>query len=328
MVHTPPERVVFLGDNMKVLFTADLHIKLGQKKVPREWQKNRYISLFDKIEKLQEEVDLIVLGGDIFDKVPNMEELELYFNLITRLTKRTIIFDGNHEATRKGKTFLLFLEGVTCNLNNKVEILDGYYSIDNMDFIPYTHIKLFNPNDFSGNILFTHVRGEIKPHVKQEIDLNKLSRWDTVYAGDLHAHSNSQLNIVYPGSPLSTSYHRAPITNGVIILDSEDNSYEWIELQLPQLIRKTIDNSADAVKTDYDHTIYEIVGDMSELSTVDTDNNIIDKKIINKSSDASLNLVNMSISEELLLYLRKILKLPENTIDKVIGTHNDYIKDT
>lgn len=133
---------------------------------------------------------------------------------------------------------------------------------------------------------------------------------------------------MYPGSPLSTSYHRAPITNGVIILDSEDNSYEWIELQLPQLIRKTIDNSADAVKTDYDHTIYEIVGDMSELSTVDTDNNIIDKKIINKSSDASLNLVNMSISEELLLYLRKILKLPENTIDKVIGTHNDYIKDT
>lgn len=310
---------------MKVLFTADLHIKVGQKKVPREWQKNRYLELFDQLEVLQREVDLVVLGGDIFDKVPNMEELELYFNLISRFTKRTIIFDGNHEATRKGQTFFKFLTKASIALNNKVEILDGYYSIDNMDFIPYTHIKLFTPNTFSGNVLFTHVRGEITPHVKPEIDLTKLDRWDIVFAGDLHAHSNSQRNIVYPGSPISTSFHRNPIENGVVILDSVTKDYDWIKIDTPQLIRKTVGSTDEAIATDYDHTIYEISGDMADLSSVSTDDDIIDKKIINKTSDARLKLANMTIDEELALYLKDVLNLPPETIDKIVGTHNDYI---
>ena len=47
--------------------------------------------------------------------------------------------------------------------------------------------------------LFTHVRGEIPPHVKPEVDLDRFEDFPIVFAGDLHAHSNSQRNIVYPG---------------------------------------------------------------------------------------------------------------------------------
>lgn len=311
---------------MKVLFTADLHIKVGQRNVPREWQKKRYRLLFDKLASFT--VDLVVLGGDIFDKVPNMEELELYFDLVSRFNRRVIIFDGNHEATRKGKTFLTNLAKATNTLNKNVEIIDGDYSLSNMDFIPYTNIKSFNPSDYTGSILFTHVRGRVDPHVIEEIDLAKLSRWDRVFAGDLHSHSNSQLNIVYPGSPLSTSFHRNAITNGIIILDSETAEYEWIDLKLPQLIRKTVSNEAEAIATDIDHTVYEIVGNMSDLSNVNTDNDIIDKKIITKSSDANLKLANMSIAEELVLYCKDVLGLDEDNITGIMGVYNDYIKDT
>ena len=57
--------------------------------------------------------------------------------------------------------------------------------------------------------MFTHVRGEIPPHVKPEVDLDMFEDFPVVFAGDLHAHSNTQRNIVYPGSPMTTSFHRS-----------------------------------------------------------------------------------------------------------------------
>ena len=60
---------------MKVLFTADVHIKLGQKNVPIEWAKIRFNMLWQQLEDMQTECDLFVIGGDVFDKLPNMEEL-------------------------------------------------------------------------------------------------------------------------------------------------------------------------------------------------------------------------------------------------------------
>jgi hypothetical protein len=68
---------------MKVLFSADWHIKLGQKNVPREWQKNRFHSMFKKLHEIEKDVDLNVVGGDVFDKVPNLEEWELFFDYLS-----------------------------------------------------------------------------------------------------------------------------------------------------------------------------------------------------------------------------------------------------
>ena len=88
---------------MKILFTADWHIKLGAKNVPKEWQRNRFDILIDSINET--EADIVVVGGDIFDKMPTLEELEIYYKFVHKVNKETVIFDGNHEATKKGKTF-------------------------------------------------------------------------------------------------------------------------------------------------------------------------------------------------------------------------------
>ena len=195
---------------MKVLFSADWHIKLGQKNVAREWQKNRYKTLFEKINAI--EADIHILGGDIFDKTPNPEEISLFFDFVQDVKIPTYIYDGNHEAARRGKTFLVFFAEACKGINELVTIIDGISSIYNIDFIPYTHLKKFNPDEFTNDILCTHVRGSIPPHVIPEINLDLFSRWRTVLAGDLHSYSNSQLNILYPGSPLSITFHRKPIT--------------------------------------------------------------------------------------------------------------------
>ena len=309
---------------MKVLFTADWHIKLGQKNVPIDWQKNRYRDLLYQLNNI--ECDLLVIGGDIFDRVPTVEELELYFELIASIKHDTIIFDGNHEATKKGSTFLSRLKLVTRAINPLVDIIDSYYYLENMDFIPYNKVYKFQPEEMSGDICFTHVRGEIPPHVKPEVDLDLFNRWKIVLAGDLHSHSNCQRNILYPGSPLTTSFHRNPVESGAILIDTETLEWTFEKLELPQLLKKTITNKSDAIATDYDHTIYEIEGNIGDLKNTSTDE-LIAKKIVRRQYTSSLNLgKSLPIREELRMYLTDILNISD--VDSILKEIDDYIKDT
>jgi len=316
---------------MKILFSADWHIKLGQKNVPRDWQKNRYKMLFDKLSNMERSCDIHIIGGDIFDALPKPYEIELFFEAVAYAGIPTYIYDGNHEATRKGKTFLTFLKNAVFHINNNVHIIDGIEihsffneSQSSIDFIPYTHLKNFKPEEFKNKICCTHVRGNIPPHVIEEVDLDLFKRWDIVLAGDLHAHSNSQKNIIYPGSPLAITFHRNPVENGVIILDTDTLDYEFKPLGLPQLIRKTITSKDEIIKTDYDHTIYEVTGNVLELSDIDSSSDLIDKKLIRRHSDAVLNLHNLSKEEELREYFKLVVKLPNSDIDDIMRVFNDY----
>ena len=104
---------ILFGTTMKVLFTADIHIKLGQKNVPQDWARNRYNLLWQQLAEQQTKADLFVIGGDVFDKLPSMEELEIYFDLIGQCNVNTIIYSGNHEAVKKSTTFMTNLAKAT-----------------------------------------------------------------------------------------------------------------------------------------------------------------------------------------------------------------------
>lgn len=304
---------------MQVLFTADIHIKLGQKNVPVEWAKNRYKLLWQQLALQQAKADIFIIGGDVFDKLPSMEELEIYFDMISNCNIPTLIYSGNHEAVKKSTTFLTNLARVTNLMNRKVIVVDDYYSDYGIEFVPYNKLKDFeqtNPWPEGGEILCTHVRGSIPPHVTPEVDLNIFSGWDVVLAGDLHSYENSQLNILYPGSPVTTSFHRHPVDTGVILLDTETLEHKWLKLELPQLIRKTVAASDPKPPTEYHHTIYQVEGDMQELGQLE-DNDLIDRKVIKRTTDVQLMLENdMSLIEEVREYLRYILELPEETIER------------
>lgn len=313
---------------MKILFTADLHIKVGQENVPVPWTLNRYNLLTKKLAELQDSTDIVILGGDIFDKLPNMDELDLYFKLIDIFNKPTYIIDGNHEATKKGKTFFTQLAYTTNKLNKNVVVIDRSTSVAGIDFIPYCDLKAFEKshttNTFTNRILVTHVRGEIPPHVKPEVDLNIFKQWDIVLAGDLHSYTNSQLNILYPGSPVTTSFHRKEVDTGVIILDTEDLSHTWVKLDMPQLLRKTIKAGEPMPATEYHHTIYEVEGDISELAGIE-DSDLLDKKVVKRSTDTSLILEpEMTLAEEVSEYLTYILELDEESVQKALKELANY----
>jgi DNA repair exonuclease SbcCD nuclease subunit len=268
---------------MKVLFTADLHIR-------------------------------------IVDKVPTMEELSVYIGYLWRDKERArIVYDGNHEATKKGDTFLKYLEPMIPEmtaLEYKIYQNEKGFPVD---ILPYAELHNLKNMKAKNPILLTHVRGAIPPHVKPEVDLELFDKWDIVFAGDLHAHSNSQRNIVYPGSPRTVTFHRNIVDLGVVVFDTNNpRDWSWHKIKVPQLIRKTIDNPEDMVKTDFHHTIYELTGNILDLAKIDKDSELLDKKIVHNEELPSLDLRNMTLEEELEKYLREIVKLSNPEVIEVL----------
>ena len=307
-----------------ILFTADWHIKLGQKNVPMAWACTRYKLFFEKIYELEKDVNLHIIGGDLFDRVPSMDELTLYFDFVKGVSVDTIIFDGNHEATRKNKTFFTNLKRVTEELNPKVKVITETFYLHDWAILPYAdlHRKGSIEDIDDVDYLFTHVRGEIPPHVTPEVDLERFDKFKIVFAGDLHAHENTQRNIVYPGSPMTTSFHRNVVKTGYLLID-DDWSWTWHEFDLPQLLRKTVSSTEEMVQTEWHHTIYEVEGDVSDLSGV-KNSDLLDKKVIKRKTEATLILdKEMTIEEELAEYLSYILELEETKVKKIIGVFSD-----
>lgn len=317
---------------MKLLFTADIHIKLGQKNVPVDWARNRFQLFIEQLGAMQDKADLVVLGGDVFDRLPTMDEVELYFDLIASIRKPCVIIPGNHEMLKRDTTFLTYLKKATHRINRLVTICD---EIDStllggcIDIIPYNRLKDWAENyqdyDFQGKICISHFRAEIPPHVKPEVPLELFDRWDLVLAGDLHSYENSQRNILYPGSPYTTSFHRNRVDTGAILLDVDTLEHEWLKFNLPQLIRKTVGVDDPKPQTDFDHTVYQVEGDMQELGALE-DSALIDKKVLKRESDVALVLdPEMSLSEEVREYLLYVLQLPEDTAANVIKEFLNHV---
>jgi len=303
---------------MLILFTADIHIKLGSKNVPSDWYKNRFNMFIEQLQGMQEQADILILGGDIFDRVPTVQEMELYFQLVSSCNIETLVYSGNHCAVTKTTTFLSYLKEATSKINALVTIIDDYYSNNTFDVIPYSRIKDKEFPKPNNRILCTHVRGAIEPHVKPEIDLDRLEGWDLVLAGDLHSYKNSQRNILYPGSPYTTSFHREEVKTGAILLDSETLKHEWLEFKLPQLIRKTIKAGETPVATDFHHTIFDVEGSLLELSSM-RDSDLIDKKVSKRIVDSALILdPSLTLLDEVREYLLYIMQLPEEQVNKVL----------
>ncbi|QJQ85079.1 putative recombination endonuclease subunit D12 [Vibrio phage Bennett] len=293
--------------------------------------------LVDKLNKRFEssECDVHVIGGDIFDRFdPTPEEIELYFDLISKLNHKTLIYTGNHEMKSKTKSVLDNLAEETTRCNPLVEVVIGVYRSQDFDIVDYKELHKKSWAEQQSRICLTHVRGEIPPHVTPEIDLAKFDTYDLVLAGDLHSYQNTQTTdngttIIYPGSPLTTTFHRERTrkTNGCIVINTETLNYVWHDLkELPQLIRKTIQVGEPMIKDEYDRVIYEVEGDISELKSIQ-DSDLLDKKVNkNVGKPAALDLTNKSgTDEELAIYLTEVEALPKDTVNRLVGKYKQVV---
>jgi len=307
-----------------ICFTADQHIKLGQKNVPADWQVNRFMLLAKQLNTV--ECDYHVFGGDLLDRAnPTVQELGLMYDFLNAINKPIVLISGNHELQTKTRDCFVFLDQMMKDLG--VTVIREFQTYDGVDYIPYN--ILHGSWEPSTPLAFTHVRGEIPPHVLPEVDLERFSPYDKVFAGDLHSYSNSQLNILYPGSPFSTSFHRNCPTgsNGLFLINTDSGSHVWVELVLPQLIRKTVKDAKDIIPTTYHHTIYELEGSLESLALV-KDSELLDKKLTKDvTAPPTLNMSGV-MAEELAEFLVRIRDIKEEEISTYVTLFTETLNDS
>ena len=326
--------ILFGSTPMKILSSADIHINLHKKKdkVPYKWQKDRFMLLFDKLLELEKDCDVHIISGDVFDKSPQTDEIAIFLSYINRVTIPTYIIDGNHEATSKGKTFLSFFAEQHTVSNKNVTFITENTNMEIMgqmfQFFPYTAVSKNNfPEPIQDSILVTHIRGDVPPHIKAEVDLEKLRPWKLILLGDLHyRHKHEPYDMYYPGSPLNTNFDREDNKcYGVDIFSFDDiNSFsvDFVDLKLPKLLRHTIGPGEEMIEDGYNHIMYEVKGSIDELAKVGQ-HKLLDKRIVEKSTaDSTLDLKDKSIPEELKIYL-KYAKVTD--IDKVMSVFGGLI---
>jgi DNA repair exonuclease SbcCD nuclease subunit len=298
---------------MKILHVADIHINLHKKKIPYEWQANRFRLLFDKLLELEKECDVTVLAGDIFDRKPEPDEICLFLSYANSVTKPTLAIPGNHEATTKGNTFLEHFETEHA-INNPNFILrtkNDRVLVDGVGFqlFPYGEMQSGNiPKYVPGDILVAHIRGEVPPHITAEFDFNRIAVWPLTLIGDLHfCHKYNNYPVYYSGSPLNTTFDRDNSREyGVNIIEyhnEQDYSVTFKDLSLPKLIRRTVEAGTELKADSFHHVVYEVTGTIDKLSKIQN-HELLDKKIAEKPSENSvLDLSDKTLRQELELYL-------------------------
>ena len=300
----------------KILCSADWHIILHKKKVPYEWQTNRFKQMFRKLIALEQSCDVHIIAGDIFDKKPEPDEICLFLSYINSVTIPTYIIPGNHEATRKGESFFEYFtqENAIKNENVHVFTRNGRASVGktSFQFFPYGEMQMDNLPDYvEDDIMVTHIRGEVPPHITPEYDFSRLRSWGLVLLGDLHFnHRYGDTNCYYPGSPLNTTFDRDDKREyGVDIydvIDSRNYSREFYDLKLPKLLRKTISVGEEMIPDPINHVMYEVKGSLDELAKIEN-SELLDKKMVEKPAEEStLDLKGKTTYEELEIYLNYI----------------------
>jgi hypothetical protein len=84
-----------------------------------------------------------------------------------------------------------------------------------------------------------------------------------------------------------------------------------------------VSTAEEMIPTEYDHTIYEIEGDLQKLSTI-ANTDLLDKKIVKRNTEVSINLTDKTIEEELATYLQEVLNVTDDALDATMEVFNAY----
>ena len=298
---------------MKILHSADWHINLHKKKVPLEWNANRFRLFFDEIHALERTHDIHIISGDIFDRKPEPDEICLFLRFANAASIPTFIIPGNHEATKKGESFLEHFHEQYAITNENINLITKNKRLTILDqkfyFLPYGEMQNNNVLKYEdGEVLVAHIRGEVPPHITAEYDFEKLRSWKLILLGDIHFHHQYlDYPAWYSGSPMNTSFDRDDSksygVNSISFNSIDDYKVTFVEIKLPKLIRKTLNVGQDMVQDRFNHVIYEVTGSLDQLAKV-KNSELLDKKIALKPSENSkLDLKNMNLMQELEAYL-------------------------
>lgn len=312
---------------MNILFVSDIHIDFSKNS---DWEKNRVGLLFRILA--EQEYDKIILGGDVFNRPnPTLEEINAFYKGID-LLHNVIVIAGNHEdLNTRINTFTYLPElGFEYYPTGIIETdsTDLYFcSHSHMNTLIHARKQLKNKK----NILFTHLRCDVPPHIKEEFDMLYLSNaFDLVIAGDIHQPIEPYENVKYPGQPFASRFN-TEVKHQYFIINTDTLKVTAKELHLPTKIKVTL-NVKDINNYPFNSdNLYKVVvkGSIEELHKipVQSSNVSLQKTITTKDEtteaiiDTNLDVVNTLIvtAKDMYSLSDKVVEIGENLISSIIG---------
>jgi len=257
----------------KILFVSDIHLNLRKNK---EWEYNRFMLLGDLL--LEQNGEILILGGDIFDKAnPTLDELAAFYEFIAKLKDKFTIYiiSGNHEDLSSRETTFHKLPELNYIY---YEFTEKPIKIENWYFYFVSHhrineIKKVYPKERS--VLFSHIRASIGI-VKEEIPLRKYTKdFDYVFLGDIHIPYQFN-NICYCGSPYTIVYEPKRNTKILLItINKKELNWEYIDTSyLPQkvLLQTDVKNYNKLLQTLSPINLYKIRVNTNTQSVLNLEN--------------------------------------------------------
>lgn len=299
---------------MKILLVSDIHLNLSKEP---EWESNRFSELFKELARASEDCDMTVLSGDIFDNPkPTLQEIHLFYSCLNYFKEPPIIIDGNHECLDKQNYTWDFLPSGNFEYTSNKLI-----ETKSTNIYLCGHKKLYTLKYIRGdlkkkkNILITHVRSNVPPHIKEEFDCRFLSNtFDLVVSGDIHYRYSPFDNFHYLGQPYSTTY-KPEVTNGYAILDTDTLELSFVDLGLPSKIKIDV-NAQDLNSLSLNQkNLYKlrVTGSIEELHEVPNNNsNILYEKVILTSE---VQKTSTHISEGKVDIVNTLIELTKETFD-------------
>lgn len=232
--------------NNKAFIFSDIHLRIEDIKYDKD-RSDYYLPVLEKIKKnINESKPKYVFNlGDTFhnkDKVSSTL-LILYYNFLKEITKNSIVVQlvGNHDFSIKksDKTYHPFK---ILDMNNLITVDDTYRLNDDIVFMAYAREKkLFEKRIKKiGNakVLLAHLDingfslGDDYIEKHSFLNPEELDQFQLVLSGHYHEPQskiiNKKLEIVYIGSPLTTTFGESDQEKRFVILNMDDYTYESI----------------------------------------------------------------------------------------------------
>ena len=222
---------------MKIGHIADLHLGLTQKKLRR--RKLDFFEAFKKaIDYFNENADLVVFAGDVFDSIhPDVETLLKAREIISKLKPPALIIPGNHDRRSKitGFSPIEIFQGMKniYAIEAKIATIEIYgkkfllvpHQMPRSDMDEITQ----KPADYivyhglvAGLGLnerwYKNIEAKDIPHAEQ------FTRYKYVFLGDIHRRIIRKINdthIVYPSSIEVCTLTEVGKPHGVVLYDTD-----------------------------------------------------------------------------------------------------------
>jgi DNA repair exonuclease SbcCD nuclease subunit len=237
---------------LKVAILGDFHFGYDR------FYDDSFMQAEQALLKAQEQADLLIVAGDIFDsRTPKQEVIARSFEAFKQLHKKVIVIHGTHERRPHGFTNpvdLLVKAGFaeSCHARPILFEKDGEkVAVYGLAGVPEDYAKValerLGPKPVEGafNIFMFHQNlKELMPLVESGLTMDDLPAGFDLYV-DGHLHKNYELEkggrkLLIPGSTVLTQVRREEKEKGFYLYDTKEKSQTYVTIVTRPFIHLTL----------------------------------------------------------------------------------------